>query len=49
VFGPSIHARWPELPTAAIFVLGLAIVGAVGNLAALQRLVRLHHRVRATR
>jgi carbon starvation protein CstA len=45
--GPVIHARWPELPTTAVFVLGLAIVGAIGNLAALQRLVRIHRRVHA--
>jgi hypothetical protein len=47
LLGPSIHARWPALPTTALFVLGLAIVGAVGNLAALQRLVRIHRRVDA--
>jgi len=49
VFGPAIHAQWPALPTAAAFVLCLGIVGAVGNLAALQRLVRLHRRVHAVR
>jgi hypothetical protein len=47
--GPAIHARWPVLPVAAVFVLGLAIVGVVGNLAALQRLVRIHRRVHAVR
>jgi phosphatidylglycerophosphate synthase len=47
VFGPAVHAQWPALPAAAIFVLCLAIVGAVGNLAALQRLVRLRRRVHA--
>ncbi|HEX7842331.1 MAG TPA: CDP-alcohol phosphatidyltransferase family protein [Kofleriaceae bacterium] len=45
VLGPSIHARWPALPTTAVFVLGLAIVGAIGNLAVLQRLVRIHRKV----
>ena len=45
MIGPVLHARWPELPTAAVFVLALAIVGAIGNLAALQRIVRLHRRV----
>ncbi|HEX3762973.1 MAG TPA: CDP-alcohol phosphatidyltransferase family protein [Kofleriaceae bacterium] len=49
LLGPSIHARWPELPVAAVFVLGLAIVGSIGNLAALQRLVRLHRSVHAMR
>jgi CDP-diacylglycerol--glycerol-3-phosphate 3-phosphatidyltransferase len=47
LLGPAIHARWPALPTTALFVLGLAIVGAVGNLSALQRLVRIHRRVHA--
>jgi CDP-diacylglycerol---glycerol-3-phosphate 3-phosphatidyltransferase len=47
--GPSIHAQWPALPVTAVFVLGLAIVGSVGNLAALQRLVRIHRRVHAAR
>jgi phosphatidylglycerophosphate synthase len=49
MIGPSIHARWPVLPTATVFLLGLAVVGAVGNLAALQRLVRIHRRVRVVR
>jgi CDP-diacylglycerol--glycerol-3-phosphate 3-phosphatidyltransferase len=49
LLGPSIHARWPALPTTALFVLGLAIVGTIGNLAALQRLIRIHHRVDAVR
>jgi CDP-diacylglycerol--glycerol-3-phosphate 3-phosphatidyltransferase len=49
LLGPSIHAQWPALPVTAAFVLGLAIVGSVGNLAALQRLVRIHRRVHATR
>jgi CDP-diacylglycerol--glycerol-3-phosphate 3-phosphatidyltransferase len=49
VFGPAIHTAWPVLPTTAVFALGLAIVGAIGNLAALQRLVRIHRRVRAMR
>jgi CDP-diacylglycerol--glycerol-3-phosphate 3-phosphatidyltransferase len=49
LFGPPLQARWPELPDAAIFVLGLAIVGSIGNLAALQRLVRLHRRAHAAR
>jgi hypothetical protein len=47
--GPWFHARWPALPVTAAFLLGLAIVGSVGNLAALQRLVRIHRRVHATR
>jgi len=47
--GPWLHAQWPALPVAAVFVLGLAIVGSIGNLAALQRLVRIHRRVHATR
>lgn len=45
--GPAIHARWPLLPTSIVFVVGLAIVGTIGNLAALQRLVRIHRRVHA--
>jgi len=49
LLGPSIHARWPALPTTSMFVLGLAIVASVGNLAALQRLVRIHRRVHAMR
>ncbi len=49
LLGPSIHAQWTALPATAIFVLGLAIVGSVGNLAALQRMVRIHRRVHAAR
>jgi CDP-diacylglycerol--glycerol-3-phosphate 3-phosphatidyltransferase len=49
MIGPALHARWPVLPVTTVFVLGLAIVGAVGNLAALQRLVRIHRRVRPVR
>ena len=49
LLGPSIHARWPALPATSMFVLGLAVVASVGNLAALQRLVRLHRRVHALR
>jgi len=49
VIGPSIHARWPALPVSAVFVLGLAIVGSIGNLAALQRLLRIHRSVHALR
>jgi CDP-diacylglycerol--glycerol-3-phosphate 3-phosphatidyltransferase len=45
LLGPAIHARWPALPTTTVFVIGLAIVGTVGNLAALQRLVRIHRKV----
>jgi CDP-diacylglycerol--glycerol-3-phosphate 3-phosphatidyltransferase len=45
LLGPAIHARWPVLPTTTVFVVGLAIVGVVGNLSALQRLVRIHRRV----
>jgi len=47
MIGPSIHAHWPAIPTTAVFVLGLAVVGAIGNLAALQRLARIHQRVRS--
>lgn len=47
--GPAIHARWPALPTTTMFIVGLAIVGAIGNLAALQRLVRIHRQVHASR
>jgi CDP-diacylglycerol--glycerol-3-phosphate 3-phosphatidyltransferase len=46
LIGPVIHARWPTLPPTTLLVLGLAIVGIVGNLAALQRLVRIHRQVR---
>jgi len=49
VFGPAVHAAWPALPTTAVFVVGLAIVGAIGNLSALQRLVRIHRRVQVLR
>jgi hypothetical protein len=49
LLGPPIHAQWPALPTTSLFVLGLAVVGSVGNLAALQRLVRIHRRVHAMR
>lgn len=49
LLGPVIHARWPALPATSIFVLGLAIVASIGNLAALQRLVRIHRRVHAMR
>jgi phosphatidylglycerophosphate synthase len=49
LLGPWIHARWPALPVTSIFVLGLAIVASIGNLAALQRLVRIHRRVHAMR
>jgi CDP-diacylglycerol--glycerol-3-phosphate 3-phosphatidyltransferase len=49
MLGPAIHAQWPALPTTAVFVLGLAIVGSIGNLAALQRMVRIHRSVGALR
>ncbi|HEX3481942.1 MAG TPA: hypothetical protein VHT91_43310 [Kofleriaceae bacterium] len=49
LLGPVIHAQWPALPDTSLFVLGLAIVASVGNLAALQRLVRIHRRVHAMR
>lgn len=47
--GPALHAQWPALPATAVFVLGLAVVGVIGNLAALQRLVRIHRRIHALR
>ena len=47
LLGPSIHAQWPALPATSLFALGLAIVASVGNLAALQRLVRIHRQVHA--
>jgi phosphatidylglycerophosphate synthase len=45
--GPWAHARWPELPTTIVFAVGLGIVGVIGNLAALQRIVRVHRGVSA--
>ena len=47
MFGPAIHARWPVLPTTVLFVLGLTVVAVVGNLSALQRMVRIHRSVRS--
>lgn len=47
VIGPWLHARWPEVPSTVVFALGLGIVGAIGNLAALQRIVRIHRGVSA--
>jgi CDP-diacylglycerol--glycerol-3-phosphate 3-phosphatidyltransferase len=49
LLGPSIHAQWPALPATSMFVLGLAMVGSVGNLAALQRMLRIHRRVHTGR
>jgi CDP-diacylglycerol--glycerol-3-phosphate 3-phosphatidyltransferase len=49
LLGPSIHAQWPALPATSMFVLGLALVGSVGNLAALQRMLRSHRRVHTGR
>lgn len=37
--GPLVAARWPTLPLTSIFVLGLAIVAIVGNIAAIRRLL----------
>ena len=47
VIGPWAHARWPEVPSTIMFAIGLAIVGGIGNLAALQRIVRIHRGVSA--
>ena len=47
MIGPWLHTRWPVLPATTVFTVGLAIVAAVGNLAALQRIVQIHRRVRA--
>lgn len=49
LIGPALHARWPGLPVTTVFALGLAIVGVIGNLAALQRLVRIHRHLAAVR
>jgi CDP-diacylglycerol--glycerol-3-phosphate 3-phosphatidyltransferase len=46
LLGPWLHAQWPVLPTTTLMVIGLGIVGLIGNLAALQRLARIHRRVR---
>jgi CDP-diacylglycerol--glycerol-3-phosphate 3-phosphatidyltransferase len=45
VFGPALSAEWPSLPPTSVFLLGLAIVGAIGNVAAIQRMVRIRRAI----
>jgi CDP-diacylglycerol--glycerol-3-phosphate 3-phosphatidyltransferase len=41
LLGPVIHGRWPELPISVVFVAGLAVVAAIGNVSAILRFVRI--------
>jgi phosphatidylglycerophosphate synthase len=41
ILGPSIAAHWPSVPWTVLFCLGLGIVGSVGNVAAVLRMVRI--------
>jgi CDP-diacylglycerol---glycerol-3-phosphate 3-phosphatidyltransferase len=42
IVGPAIHARWADLPETVPFLIGLGLVGAVGNFAAVSRVIRIH-------
>lgn len=44
--GGPLHARFPELPSSTLILLALAIVAVIGNLAAVQRLVRIGRALR---
>lgn len=46
LFGPHIHARFPEVPADVLMLAALAIVAVVGNLAAVIRLVRIARALR---
>jgi CDP-diacylglycerol--glycerol-3-phosphate 3-phosphatidyltransferase len=46
LIGPPLHAQWAILPTTTVFLIGLGLVGVVGNLAALQRFVRIYRQLR---
>jgi CDP-diacylglycerol---glycerol-3-phosphate 3-phosphatidyltransferase len=41
LIGPAIHERLPDLPTWSPFLGGLAMVAVIGNVAAVQRFVRI--------
>lgn len=47
LLGPLVAARWPSLPFTSIFVLGLAIVATVGNVAAIRRLLLIKNAITA--
>lgn len=46
MLGPALHDHVPGLPTSTLFLGGLGIVGLIGNVAAVQRLVRIGRALR---
>lgn len=46
LLGPSIAERWPSVPPTLPFLVGLGIVGVVGNVAAIRRLAQIARALR---